>query len=65
MDTDLLATKLLIPPPLRHAVPRARLCEALDRGVPATRLTLISTPPGYGKTTLLAQWARGSVLPVA
>ncbi len=64
MDTDLLATKLLVPPPIRHAVPRGRLCHALDRGVPEVRLTIVSTPPGYGKTTLLAQWARDSALPV-
>jgi LuxR family maltose regulon positive regulatory protein len=46
-------------------VRRARLLEALDRAVPHHKLTLVAAPAGYGKTTLLAQWARDSQLPVA
>ncbi len=65
MDTDLLATKLLIPPLMRHAVPRARLYDALEQGIPESRLVMISAPAGYGKTTLLAQWAGATHLPVA
>lgn len=36
-------------------MPRPRLGERLDRGV-ASKLTLISAPAGFGKTTLLAEW---------
>jgi LuxR family maltose regulon positive regulatory protein len=65
VEIDLLATKVRIPPPAPHAVPRPRLLDALETGVPVTRLTLLATPPGYGKTTLLAQWSRATALPVA
>lgn len=57
MDSFLLATKLRIPPQPHDVVRRARLIDALERGIPAHKLTLISAPAGYGKTTLLAQWA--------
>jgi LuxR family maltose regulon positive regulatory protein len=36
-------------------VPRPRLSEHLDRGA-QSKLTLISAPAGFGKTTLLADW---------
>jgi LuxR family transcriptional regulator, maltose regulon positive regulatory protein len=53
----LLATKLYIPRPQPGFVSRRRLVqqleERLERG-----LTLVSAPAGYGKTSLLAQWAR-------
>lgn len=52
-----LATKLFIPPPRAQAVPRPRLIEQLDKGFRAGRkLTLISAPAGFGKTTLLSEW---------
>jgi LuxR family maltose regulon positive regulatory protein len=51
----LLETKLFIPR-LRHGlVARSRLSERLGRGV-ESKLTLISAPAGFGKTTLLAEW---------
>src|SRR5215218_347019 len=65
MDSTLLATKLRIPPRTRHLVRRARLVEALEGGVAGFKLVLISAPAGYGKTTLLAQWARASHFRVA
>lgn len=64
MDTLLLATKLEIPPRPRRAVRRARLIDALERGVPHHKLVLVSAPAGYGKTTLLSQWAHASRSPV-
>ena len=51
----LLATKLYIPKRRGGLVVRARLLEHLRRGVDA-RLTLVSAPAGFGKTTLLAEW---------
>ena len=51
----LLDTKLYVPR-LRHGqVERPRLMERLTRGA-ASKLTLISAPAGFGKTTLLAEW---------
>ena len=36
-------------------MPRARLIERLDQGA-ERKLTLVSAPAGFGKTTLLAEW---------
>jgi LuxR family transcriptional regulator, maltose regulon positive regulatory protein len=48
-------TKITIPPPRPHFVPRTQLFERLKQE--ATHpLTLISAPAGFGKTTLLASW---------
>jgi LuxR family transcriptional regulator, maltose regulon positive regulatory protein len=65
MDSALLATKLQIPLPPRHVVDRGRLVGALEHAIPRCKLTLLSAPAGYGKTTLLAQWAYTSHFPVA
>ncbi|HEX4716655.1 MAG TPA: LuxR family transcriptional regulator, partial [Ktedonobacteraceae bacterium] len=47
----------LAPPRLPHVlVERERLLSALD-GALATPLTLLSAPAGFGKTTLLLDWA--------
>ena len=51
----LVETKLFLPQPRGDAVARPRLTELLDRGRRA-RLTLVSAPAGFGKTTLLARW---------
>jgi LuxR family transcriptional regulator, maltose regulon positive regulatory protein len=53
-----LGTKLHVPTPRRQLVPRARLTDQLHvdpRSAP--RLVLVSAPAGFGKTTLMAQWA--------
>jgi hypothetical protein len=60
MDTFLLATKLRIPPEPNALVRRARLVDALEQGIPQHKLILLSAPAGYGKTTLLSQWALAS-----
>jgi LuxR family maltose regulon positive regulatory protein len=65
MDTFLLATKLRIPPQHPHTVRRARLIDALERGIPDHKLIQIVAPAGYGKTTFLVQWAHFSKLPIA
>src|SRR5688500_14669471 len=51
----LVETKLYIPRLRRSLVARPRLSERLSRRAGA-RLTLISAPAGFGKTTLLAAW---------
>ncbi|WP_167043399.1 LuxR C-terminal-related transcriptional regulator [Salinibacterium sp. ZJ454] len=52
-----LATKLFIPAPRPQAVSRPRLVERLNDGLRAGRkLTLVSAPAGFGKTTVLADW---------
>ncbi len=43
---------------------RPQLINQLDRQL-HKRLILLSTPPGYGKTTLLAEFARANKLPTA
>ena len=58
MSTPLLATKLHIPPLRPSLVPRPRLIERLDETQRSGhRLGLISAPAGFGKTTLLSEWA--------
>jgi LuxR family maltose regulon positive regulatory protein len=51
----LLATKLFAPITRPHMVARPRLIERLQQGL-AGRLTLVSAPAGFGKSTLVAEW---------
>ena len=60
----LLATKLHVPRPRPGFVPRGRLVEALVQGLARGRV-LVCAPAGFGKTSLLAGWARGGGRPVA
>ena len=55
MTSPLIATKLSVPRPRRGLVERPRLSDRLRRGA-ETKLTLISAPAGFGKTTLLTSW---------
>jgi ATP/maltotriose-dependent transcriptional regulator MalT len=52
----LLATKVHLPAILGQLVERTALLDALSAGR-HRKLTLVSAPAGWGKTTLLAQWA--------
>jgi LuxR family maltose regulon positive regulatory protein len=57
MSGDLLRTKLYIPPLRPNNVPRPRLIARLDLGFQqGCRLTLVSAPAGFGKTTLITEW---------
>ncbi len=55
MARPMIATKLYVPKLRRGLVTRPRLSERLRRGADS-RLTLLSAPAGFGKTTLLAEW---------
>ena len=55
----LLETKLYVPRLRRGLVARPRLIERMNRGG-ESKLTLISAPAGFGKTTLLAEWLAGT-----
>ncbi len=55
MSETILATKLFAPSPPPNAVFRPRLCERLSEGL-HRKLTLISAPAGFGKTTLVSEW---------
>lgn len=60
----LFSTKFCPPPVRPPLVLRPRLHQRLDQGL-ERKLTLVSAPAGYGKTTLLAEWAATIPLPVA
>jgi hypothetical protein len=60
----LLATKVNIPQRRQDHLTRPRLIERLDQGM-AREVILVCTPAGFGKTTLLADWAATARWPVA
>jgi LuxR family transcriptional regulator, maltose regulon positive regulatory protein len=64
MDSFLLTTKFQIPRQSHHEVRRSRLIDALEHGILNYKLILVSAAAGYGKTTLLSQWAHTSRFPV-
>ena len=55
MVSRLLTTKFYVPQTHPNLVPRPRLSERLREGM-GRKLTLISAPAGFGKTTLLSEW---------
>ena len=60
----ILATKLYVPPPRSNAVRRPRLVARMNEGLERS-LILVSAAAGFGKTTLLSEWAESSGQPVA
>ncbi|MEN6509577.1 MAG: tetratricopeptide repeat protein, partial [Smithella sp.] len=66
MNTTILATKLYIPQPRSKTVLRPRLIDRLNEGLSASRkLTLVSAPAGFGKTTQVSEWVTVCERPVA
>ncbi len=64
MAIPFLKTKLYIPPARPGLVSRPRLIERLNAGTRSGRkLTLVSAPAGFGKTTLLSGWISQSEIP--
>jgi LuxR family maltose regulon positive regulatory protein len=56
MEQLVLQTKLYIPQArIADLVPRSRLIERLNEGL-HHKLTLLSAPAGFGKTTLVSEW---------
>jgi len=50
-----ITTKLFVPPVQEQLVRRPRLIQQLNNGL-HRKLTLISAPAGFGKTTLVSEW---------
>ena len=63
MSIPILATKLFISQPIIKGVKRPRLIERLNEGL-TRKLTLLSAPAGFGKTTLVGEWVSGIKTPV-
>ena len=64
LPRNLLATKLFVPPARANLVLRQRLFDRLQQSVQG-KLTLISAPAGFGKTTLISAWVAGCERPAA
>ncbi|MCP4421284.1 MAG: hypothetical protein GY805_32130 [Chloroflexi bacterium] len=57
MSGDLLQTKLYVPRLRPLLIPRPHLIKKLNRGLQqGCKLTLVSAPAGFGKTTLATDW---------
>ncbi|NVO08213.1 MAG: LuxR family transcriptional regulator, partial [Rhodoferax sp.] len=64
MSTALLATKFFAPPRPAHGIARPRLTQRLDAGL-SRKLTLVCAAAGFGKSTLVSQWAQDCPVPSA
>lgn len=62
MPKILLQTKLYVPRLRPSLIPRPHLIEKLNTGL-GGKLTLISAPAGFGKTTLVSEWIAGGERP--
>jgi LuxR family maltose regulon positive regulatory protein len=66
MPYQLLETKLFVPPQRANRINRPRLLAKLDHGLSSNcRLNLVSAPAGFGKTTLVCDWAQKTGLPIS
>jgi LuxR family maltose regulon positive regulatory protein len=64
MERPIITTKLYTPPPPVTIIHRPALLARLDQGL-AGKLTLLTAPAGYGKSTLISRWVSAVGLPVA
>jgi LuxR family transcriptional regulator, maltose regulon positive regulatory protein len=64
MNSTLLKTKLYRPPIRPELVHRPSLMRRLEEGFKG-KLTVVSAPAGYGKTTLVSAWVSECKCPVA
>jgi LuxR family maltose regulon positive regulatory protein len=64
MPETVLTTRLTIPAPRPDRVRRARLHTRLDASL-HHRLTLVSAPAGFGKTTAVSDWLHARAVPAA
>ena len=62
---ELLESKLRPPHGRAGTVPRSQLIDLLEPGSGAVPVIFVSAGPGWGKTTLLTQWAARSQRPFA
>ena len=66
MPDTLLRTKLYVPPLRPNLVSRPQLIDKLNQGLQlGHKLTLVSAPAGFGKTTLISEWVAGFERPAA
>ena len=63
MTDPLLMTKFHLPPISPNAIHRPHLIEDLNHSI-LGKLTLVSAPAGFGKTTLVSMWAKEKDDPV-
>jgi len=59
-----LRTKLSIPPLRPSWIKRSRLTKRMDEGY-GRKLTLLTAPAGFGKTTLILDWVHSHKIPAA
>ena len=60
MSIPLLVTKLHLPQSQRGLVTRSSLIKRLNNGL-SGKVTLVSAPAGFGKTTLISDWVCNSL----
>lgn len=66
MLKTIIKTKINLPSLKRNLVLRSRITRALTDGIESGRkLTLVSAPAGFGKTTLVSSWIEGNNIPAA
>ena len=64
LSNPLILTKFYLPQLRREIVPRPRLVDKLDFGLRG-KITIVSAPAGYGKTTIVSSWIQQVNTPVA
>lgn len=64
VQEEILAAKLLVPLPPPYLIARTALLARLG-GALENALTLLSAPPGSGKSTLVSSWLRETSIPAA